>query len=165
VGGYVTSKGIGALAGKLAGSGASDRMIAGMSEAGRAAAAPAATTGQPLLDALMRGAGYDELAALSAAKGAGKAAAPVAQASASGASALEAELMAREQLAKPINWRTTDVTPINRPGKGIHFGEESTPGLLKLLQDAQLAKDATLADKILTAIRQRSHITGKVGKL
>lgn len=72
--------------------------------------------------------------------------------------------MARAKLAEPIHWRTTDVTPIRRPGPGIHFGEESTPGLLKMLQDALLAKNTPLAAQLQTAIRQRAHITGKVGE-
>jgi hypothetical protein len=79
------------------------------------------------------------------------------------ADALAQELAARSALQAPINWRTTDITPIKRPGSSIYFGEESTPGLLKLLQDAQLAKNQPLADTVLKAIRQRSHITGKVG--
>lgn len=133
----------------------------GMGQAGRAAEDAATGGGSALLDALMRGASYDELAAV-----AGGTAAPAAKTAATAAgkaSTLVDEVAAREALRAPINWRTTDVTPIARPGKGILFGEESTPGLLKLLQDALLTKDAPLVDKIQKAIRQRSHITGKTG--
>lgn len=134
----------------------------GMSRAGQSAAQSSALKDYPLLDALMRGANYDELAGIASTlkAGAAPAAAPAARAS---VSALESEIAARAALKAPIDWRTTDVTPIARPGKGIHFGDESTPGLLKMLEDALLAKDKVLAEKIQTAIRQRAHITGKVG--
>jgi hypothetical protein len=173
--GYGIAKGLGALAGAATRPKAPN-VAAGMSQAGRAAAAKApvaqAETGQPVLDALLRGAKYDELAAMpSVAARIAKAPAPTAPAApqaapkaTTGASALVDEVAARQKLADPINWRTTDATPIKKPGKGIHFGEESTPGLLKLLQDALMAKNAPLAEKIQTAIRQRSHITGKVGE-
>lgn len=160
--GYGVSKGLGALAG---GRGGPD-VAGGMSQAGRQAQSVSSATGVdvPALDALMRGAGADELSALVAQRAAPRAMPATPMAAAAPADALTAELMARETLQKPINWRTTDVTPLTRPGKGIYFGEESTPGLLRLLQDAQLAKNQPLVDKLLVAIRQRSHITGKVGE-
>ncbi len=154
--GYGISRGLGALSG-----GSSVDVAGGMSQAGRAAAESVSDrTGVrvPMLDALMRGASADELAAMVTPKAA---AAPVAQ---TGQAALASQLAAREALARPINWRTTDVTPIKRPGANIILGEESTPGLLEMLQDALLAKDAPLAEKLQKAIRQRSHITGKVGE-
>lgn len=162
--GYGLSKGLGALSG----SGAGPDVAAGMSQSGRAAATADALSQTPTLKALMSGAGYDELSALpgvqAAAARSGRASAIVPRSAPTGASALEAELMARAKLAEPIHWRTTDVTPIRRPGPGIHFGEESTPGLLKMLQDALLAKNTPLAAQLQTAIRQRAHITGKVGE-
>jgi len=162
-GAYAANKGLGSVLGRGAAPEAGPDVAAGMSQAGRAAQAPKTS----VLDALMRGAKYDELAGLpdvqAAAARIGKASAPAPTPSATPSTLLD-EVAARAKLSEPINWRTTDVTPIAKPGKGIHFGEESTPGLLKLLQDAQLAKNQPLVDKLLTAIRQRSHITGKVGE-
>jgi hypothetical protein len=153
--GYGGSKAANMLAGKFGG----PNVAAGMSRAGQAAQQSEALRQYPALDALMRGAPYDELAGIATAAKAGTKVAPAV----TKATSLVDEVAARQKLANPIDWRTTDVTPIKKPGKGIHFGEESTPGLLKMLQDAQLAKDATLAEKIKKAISQRSHITGKVG--
>lgn len=159
--GYGLAKGLGALSG-----GGGPDVAAGMSQAGRAATAAKSVSAQagvevPMLDALQRGASFDEMLALAQGQ-APKAA--VSASAAPAASTIESELMARQTLEKPINWRTQDVTPIKKPGPGIHFGEESTPGLLKMLQDALVSKNKTLAQQIETAIRQRSHITGKVGE-
>ncbi len=148
------------IAGQIGAKLAAPDVAGGMSAAGRAAEAGPTLARARELERLLKSGSLDDLQAFLGPR----AVAPVATAAAPAASALESELMAREMLARPINWRTTDVTPIKRPGANIHFGEESTPGLLKLLQDALMAKNKPLAEKLQTAIRQRSHITGKVGE-
>lgn len=154
--GYRRGGWIGALMGGAmgaAGSGGKRVDVAGgMSQAGKAAAKPPT----PMLDALLRGDSADDLAAL--AKGVQKPPVSIPKPRLSG---LEAELAARETLSKPIDWRAMDITPVKRPAQNILFGEESTPGLLRMLEDAQLAKNPQLVEQVQKAIRQRSHITGK----
>lgn len=155
----ITGAAIGGLAGasgstkvgeflKRVGLNGPDRVAQGMSQAG-AAAKPTTTTLPPALAALMRGAKYDELAAIVK---------PPAAPS-TPAAALQREVMARQG---PIDWRTTDAVPIDAmTRKGIIEPGESRVGLAERMAQAMKAQDLQEAERLARALRQRMHISEK----
>jgi hypothetical protein len=126
-------------------------MIQGMSQAGRPVNPEVARS-----NALMQQ--LDDLLARPKAPMSAQPPAPVAP------TTLLDEVAARAELAKPIDWRTTDAVPITPPRKGIILGGESTPGLQRMLEEALMNEDRTLVEQIQKAQRQRAHINGKVGQ-
>jgi hypothetical protein len=152
--GALAGAGGGSWLGTLLGKGGAPNVAKGMSQAGQAAKGATGGTA-PLLDALMRGDSFDDLAALAKRPGTKTVTRP-------------ADALALEVLKRDIDWRITDAVPIDamqraqsRGGSIIEAGE-SIPGLGERMAQALKQGDQPLADKLARAIRQRMHITEKV---